>query len=84
MLALPFGAWTSHWPASPQANERQLRARQDGNGEEKAGRRRAKKTAAGDKYHMWGRRRNGRTDNFTLTVSSQFQDTAETYVSHMS
>jgi mRNA-degrading endonuclease YafQ of YafQ-DinJ toxin-antitoxin module len=26
---------------------------------------------------MWGRRRTGLTDHFTLTVSSQFQDTAE-------
>jgi hypothetical protein len=38
----------------------------------KARRRRSKKTEEGDKYHMWGRRRNGLTDNFTLAVYIQF------------
>ena len=36
------------------------------------GRRRAKKTEEGDKYHMWGRRRTGLNDNFNWTVSLQF------------
>jgi hypothetical protein len=43
----------------------------------KARRRRAKNTEEGDKYYIGGRRRTGLTDNFNLTVSSQFQDTAE-------
>ena len=43
----------------------------------KARRRRAKQTEEGDKYHIWGRRRNGLTDNFNLTVYSQFQVTAD-------
>ena len=38
----------------------------------KASRRRAKKTEEGDKYHMWGRRRNGLTDSFILAVYMQF------------
>jgi hypothetical protein len=38
----------------------------------KARRRRAKQTEEGDKYHMWGRRRNGLTANFTLAVYMQF------------
>jgi hypothetical protein len=38
----------------------------------KARRRRSKKTEEGDKYHMWGRRRNGLTNNFTLAVYMQF------------
>src|SRR3989442_16021057 len=44
----------------------------------KASRRRAKKTEEGDKYHMWGRRRNGLTDNFTLAVYMQFLVAADT------
>jgi hypothetical protein len=35
-------------------------------------RRRAKNTEEGDKYLLWGRRRNGLTDNFTLAVYMQF------------
>jgi len=36
VLALTFGAWTSHWPASPQANEQGSGARKKENGEEKS------------------------------------------------
>ena len=68
MLALAFGMWTSHWPASPQANHRKIGAWKEENGEEKAGQRRAKKTEEEDKSHMWGRRRNGLTNNFNLTI----------------
>jgi hypothetical protein len=68
VLALAFGKWTSHWPASPQANHRKIRAWKEENGAEKAGQRRAKKMEEGDKYHMWGRRRNGLTHNFNLTI----------------
>jgi hypothetical protein len=39
---------------------------------QKARRRRAKNTEEGDKYLLWGRRRNGLTDNFTLDVYMQF------------
>jgi hypothetical protein len=45
----------------------------------KARRRRAKQTEEGDKYHMWGRRRNGLTANFTLAVYMQFLVAADTY-----
>jgi len=38
----------------------------------KVRRRRSKNTEEGDKYLWWGRRRNGRTDNFTLAVYTQF------------
>src|SRR5438552_18861390 len=38
----------------------------------KAGRRRSKKTEEGDNYLMWGRRRHGLTNNFTLAVYMQF------------
>jgi hypothetical protein len=68
VLAFAFGKWTSHWPASPQANHRKIGAWKEENGEEKVGRRRAKKTEEGDKYHMWGRRRNGLPHNFNLTI----------------
>src|SRR5262245_13874999 len=37
VLTLAFGEWTSHWPASPQANERKLGAWKEEAGEEKAG-----------------------------------------------
>jgi hypothetical protein len=78
MLALACGTWTSHWPASPQANHRKIRAWKEENSEEKAGQRRVQKTEEGDKYHIRGRRRNSLIDNFNRTVYSQFQDTAET------
>jgi hypothetical protein len=68
VLALTFGEWRSHWPASPQANDRKIGAWKEESGEEKVSRRRSKKTEEGDKYQMWGRRRNGLTDNFNLTV----------------
>ena len=38
----------------------------------KARRRRSKNTEERDKYYLWGRRRNGLTDNFTLTIYMQF------------
>jgi hypothetical protein len=44
----------------------------------KARRRRSKKTEDGEKYHRWGRRRNGLTDNFTLAVYIQFLVAADT------
>jgi hypothetical protein len=36
VLALALRAWTSHWPASPQANERKSGAWKEANGEEKS------------------------------------------------
>jgi len=68
VLALAFREWTSHWPASPQANDRKIGAGRKKTVRKKASRRRSKKTEEGDKYPMWGRRRNGLTDNFNLTV----------------
>jgi hypothetical protein len=38
----------------------------------KARRSRSKNTAEGDKYHMWGRRRDSLTNNCTLAVYMQF------------
>jgi hypothetical protein len=72
VLALAFGAWTSHEPVSPQAHDRKIGMWKEANHEEKTGRRRAKKTEEGDKYLLWGRRWNGRTNNFTLAVYMQF------------
>src|SRR5256886_6876310 len=65
VLTLAFGEWTSHWPASPQVNDRKIAAWR----EENAGRRRRKKT--GKKrinIQFWGRRRNGLNDNFNWAV----------------
>jgi len=36
MLTLTFGAWTSHWPVSPQANDRKIGAWKEENGAEKS------------------------------------------------
>ena len=68
VLALAFAEWTSHEPASPQAHELQLAAETEENGEKKAGRSTSKKTEAGEKYAMWGRRWHSLHDQFTLTV----------------
>jgi len=65
VLTLAFGEWTSHWPASPQVNDRKIAAWR----EENAGRRRRKKM--GKKrinIQFWGRRRNGLNDNFNWAV----------------
>ena len=45
---------------------------------QKARRRRSKNTEERDKYYLWGRRRNGLTDNFTLTIYMQFLVAADT------
>jgi hypothetical protein len=50
VLTLARGEWTSHWPASPQANDRHIAAWQEANGDEQAGRRRSKKTEEAEKY----------------------------------
>jgi len=36
VLALTFGAWTSHWPASPQTNDQGIGAWKKENGEEQS------------------------------------------------
>jgi hypothetical protein len=36
VLALAFREWTSHWPASPQANDRKIGAWKEENDEEKS------------------------------------------------
>lgn len=41
---LALGEWTSHWPASPQANHRHIATWKEENGAEQGGRRRSKKT----------------------------------------
>jgi hypothetical protein len=68
VLTLALSDVTSHWPASPQANDLDLAAWREENAEENAGRRRAKKTEEVDASHRWGRRRHGLHDNFTLTA----------------
>jgi hypothetical protein len=50
MLTLALGEWTSHWPGSPQANDRQIAAWKEENGQEQADRRSSKKTEEGEKY----------------------------------
>src|SRR5215813_15229929 len=45
----------------------------------KARRRRSKNMEERDKYYLWGRRRNGLTDNFTLTIYMQFLVAADTW-----
>jgi hypothetical protein len=72
VLTLTLTRWTSHGPASPQANDQGVGARKEENNEEKSAPKKSKKTEEGDKYLIWGRRRNGRTDNFTLAVYMQF------------
>src|SRR6266851_823347 len=65
MLTLAFGEWLSHWPASPQVNDRKITAWR----KENADRRRRKRT--GKKrinIKFWGRRRNGPNDNFNWAV----------------
>ncbi len=53
VLTLALGEWTSHWPASPQANDLQIVAWKEENGEEQAGRRRSKKIEEADKYPIF-------------------------------
>ncbi len=36
VLTLAFGEWTSHWPASPQANDQGMGVWKEENGEEKS------------------------------------------------
>jgi hypothetical protein len=36
MLTLTFGVWTSHWPVSPQTNDRKIGAWKEENGAEKS------------------------------------------------
>ncbi len=48
---------------------------------QKVRRRRSKNTEEGDKCLLWGRRRHGLTDNFTLAVYMQFLVAADTLAS---
>jgi hypothetical protein len=68
VLTLALGEWTSHWPASPQANDLNIAVWKEENGAKQAGRRRSKKTEEADKYPIFGRRPNDLTYNFNLTV----------------
>ena len=77
MLTLAFAEWTSHWPASPQANELGIGAWKE-TVRQKARRRRSKKTEEGDIYLLWGRKRNGLPNSFTLAVYMQFLVAADT------
>jgi hypothetical protein len=53
VLTLALGEWTSHWPASPQANDRHIAVWKEENGAKQAGRRRSKKTEEADKYPIF-------------------------------
>jgi hypothetical protein len=78
MLTLAFSDVTSHWPASPQANDLYSAVWREENDAENAGRSRLKKTEEADAYRMWGRRQHRLYDNFTLTAGEQFQVAADT------
>jgi len=53
VLTLALGEWTSHWPASPQANDLNIAVWKEENGAKQAGRRRSKKTEEADKYPIF-------------------------------
>jgi hypothetical protein len=54
VLTLVFAEWTSHWPASPQANDRSIAAWKEENSEENEGGRRGKKTEEANRYQfLW-------------------------------
>jgi hypothetical protein len=50
VLTLALGEWTSHWPASPQANDLHIAAWKEENGAKQGSRRRSKKTEEAEKY----------------------------------
>jgi hypothetical protein len=77
MLTLAFSDVTSHWPASPQANDLYSAVWREENDEENAGQSRQKKTEEADAYHMWGRRQHRLYDTFTLTAGEQYQVAAD-------
>ena len=79
VLTLALSEVMSHWPESPQVNDRRVVAWREENTEEKGEPKTAEEDGEEtDKYHMWGRRRNGLHDNFNLAVYVQFQVTADT------
>ena len=80
VLTLALAQWTSHWPASPQVNDRHIAAQEEEPGEENGRGSRAKKTEERDESRVLGRRRNGLTYSFTLATCVQFQDTADSGV----
>jgi hypothetical protein len=58
VLTLAFGEWTSHWPASPQVNDRNIAAWKEENGEDnEGGRRRSKKTEEADRYQFFWKKK---------------------------
>ena len=56
VLTLAFAEWTSHWPASPQANDRNIAAWKEEYSEENEGRR-SKKTEEADKYQFFWKKK---------------------------
>jgi hypothetical protein len=59
VLTLAFGEWTSHWPASPQVNDRNIAPWKEENGEENEGGRRSKKTEEADRYQFFWKKKEG-------------------------
>jgi len=79
VLTLALSEVTYHWPESPQVNDRRVAAWREENTEEKGKPKTAEENGEEtDKYHMWGRRRNGLHDNFNLAVYVQFLVAADT------
>ena len=79
VLTLTLGEWTSHGPVSPQAHDLHVAAWREENAEEKGESKQAEEDGEEtDKYHMWGRRRNGLHDNFNPAVSGPFLVAADT------
>ena len=73
VLTLALSEVTYHWPESPQVNDRRVAAWREENTEENGKPKTAEENGEEtDKYHMWGRRRNGLHDNFNLAVYVQF------------
>ena len=64
VLALPCGEWTSHWPASPQVNDRHVAAWKEENHADKAGDRKRKKREEMREIAFAGRKRTGATLHF--------------------
>jgi hypothetical protein len=80
VLTLALSEVTYHWPESPQVNDRRVAAWREENTEENGKPKTAEENGEEtDKYHMWGRRRNGLHDNFNLAVYVQFLVAADTY-----
>jgi hypothetical protein len=57
VLTLALCEWTSHWPASPQANDLNIAAWKEANREDKVGGERPKKIQEADKYPIFWKKK---------------------------